>query len=123
QPVIIENKPGANGNVAGDILAKAAPDGYTLMLAGDSTIVINPHIYAKMPFDPLKDFAPVSSVANNQFFLSVNPSVPVKTFMEFIEHARKTKPPLPYASGGNGSQHQLGIEMLKQRAGIDLTHV
>ena len=85
--------------------------------------MINPHIYAKMPFDTLKDIVPVASVASNQFFLSVNPSVPVKTFPEFVELARKTKPPLPYASGGNGSQHQLGIEMLKQRAGIDLTHV
>ena len=76
-----------------------------------------------MPFDTLKDLVPVASVASNQFFLSVNPSVPVKTLPEFIEYARKQKPPLPYASGGNGSQHQLGIEMLKQRAGIELLHV
>ena len=123
QPVVVENKPGANGNVAGDAVAKAAPDGYTLILAGDSLIVINPHIYSKMSFDPLKDLAPVTAIANNQFFLSVNPQLPVKTFQEFVEHARKTKPPLPYASGGNGSQHQFGMEMLKQRAGIDLTHV
>ena len=76
-----------------------------------------------MPIDMLKDLLPVASVASNQFFLSVNPSVPVKTLPEFIEYARKQKPPLAYASGGNGSQHQLGIEMLKQRAGIDLLHV
>ena len=123
QPVLVENRPGANGNVAGDIVAKATPDGHTLILIGDSLAVINPHIYSKMPFDTLKDIVPVASVASNQFFLSVNPSVPVKTFPEFIEYARKTKPPLPYASGGNGSQHHLGTEMLKQRAGIDLTHV
>ena len=123
QPVVIENKPGANGNVAGDAMAKAAPDGYTLMLAGDSLIVINPHIYAKMPFDTLKDVVPVSSIASNQFFLSVNPSVPVKTLPEFVAYAKKTTPPLPYASGGNGSQHHLGVEMFKQAAGIDLTHV
>src|SRR6185295_12661323 len=92
--------------------------GYTLLLAADSLITINPHIYPKMPFDSLKDLVPVSSVASNQFFLSVNPSLP-----EFIEYARKAKPPLAYASGGNGSQHQFGIEMLKQRAGIDLLHV
>jgi tripartite-type tricarboxylate transporter receptor subunit TctC len=66
---------------------------------------------------------PVSSIASNQFFLSVNPSLPVSTFPEFIEYARKAKPPLAYASGGNGSQHQFGMEMLKQRAGIDLLHV
>ncbi len=123
QPVVIDNKPGANGNVAGDAMAKAAPDGYTLMLAGDSLIVINPHIYAKMPFDTLKDVAPVASIASNQFFLSVNPSVQAKTLPEFVELAKKTKPAIPFASGGNGSQHHLGMEMFKQRAGIDLTHV
>ena len=123
QPVVVENKPGANGNIAGDLVAKAAPDGYTLILGADSLIAINPHIYTKMPFDTLKDLVPVASVASNQFFLSVNPSVPVKTLQEFIEYARRAKPPLAFASGGNGSQHQLGMEMLKQRAGIDLVHV
>jgi tripartite-type tricarboxylate transporter receptor subunit TctC len=122
-PVVIENKPGANGNLAGEIAANAAPDGYTLILAADSLIAINPHIYGKMPFNTLKDLIPVSGVATNQFFLSVNPSVPAKTLPEFVEYARKTKPPLSYASGGNGSQHQLGMEMLKRRAGIDLVHV
>jgi tripartite-type tricarboxylate transporter receptor subunit TctC len=120
----VENRTGANGNVAGDNLAHADPDGYTLMLAADSLLTINPHVYgASMPFDPLKDILPVSSVASNQFFLAVNPELPVKTLPEFIEYARKAKPPLPYASGGNGSQHQLGIEMLKQLAHIDLLHV
>jgi tripartite-type tricarboxylate transporter receptor subunit TctC len=119
----VENRTGANGNVAGDMLAHADPDGYTLMLAADSLLTINPHVYASMPFDPLKDILPVSSIASNQFFLSVNPELPVKTLPEFIEYARKAKPPLPYASGGNGSQHQLGIEMLKQLAHIDLLHV
>ena len=121
--VVIENRTGANGNVAADAVAKAPPDGYTLLLGADSLIAINPHIYPKMPFDSLKDLVPVTSIATNQFFLSVNPSLPVNTFQEFIEYARKTKPPLAYASGGNGSQHQFGIEMLKQRAGIDLMHV
>lgn len=123
QPVVVENKPGANGNVAGDFVAKAAPDGYTLILAADSLITINPHVYSKMPFDPLKHLVPVASVATNQFFLSVNPKLPVKTLPEFVDYARKANPPLLYASGGPGSQHQLGIEMLKQRAGIDLVHV
>ena len=123
QPVVVENRPGANGNLAGDTVAKSPPDGYSLMLAGDSLIVINPHIYARMPFDTLKDLVPVASIASNQFFVAVNPSVPAKTLPEFIEYARKTDPPLSYASGGNGSQHQLGIEMLKQRAGINLMHV
>ena len=123
QPVVVENRPGANGNLAGDAVAKSTPDGYTLMLAGDSLIVINPHIYSRMPFDTLKDLVPVTSIASNQFFLSINPSVPAKTLLEFVEYARKANPPLPYASGGNGSQHHLGIEMFKQRAGINLLHV
>jgi tripartite-type tricarboxylate transporter receptor subunit TctC len=121
--VVVENRSGANGNVAGDMVAKAPPDGYTLILGSDSLIAINPHIYPKMPFDTLRDLVPVTSIASNQFFLSVNPSLPVKTFPEFIDYARKAKPPLAYASGGNGSQHQLGIEMLKQRTGIDMLHV
>jgi tripartite-type tricarboxylate transporter receptor subunit TctC len=122
-PFFIENRSGANGNVAGEAVAKGDPDGYTLILAADSLLTINPHVYPSMPYDTLKDLLPVSSVASNQFFLAVNPEVPANTLPEFIEYARKTNPPLPYASGGNGSQHQLGIEMLKQRAGIDLLHV
>jgi tripartite-type tricarboxylate transporter receptor subunit TctC len=123
QPLAVENHAGSNGNIAGDLVAKAAPDGYTLLLGQDSLIAINPHLYAKMPFDTLKDLAPVATVASNQFVLSANPSLPVKNFQEFIEYARRAQPPLPYASGGNGSQHHLSMEMLKQRAGIDLLHV
>ena len=123
QPVVVENRPGANGNTAGAEVARAAPDGYTLILGADSLITINPHIYARMPIDPLKDLVPVASLVSNQFVLSVNPTLPVKTLPEFVEYARKSNPPLAYASGGNGSQHQLMMEMLKQRAGIDLVHV
>jgi tripartite-type tricarboxylate transporter receptor subunit TctC len=123
QSVVIENRAGANGNIAGNAVATASPDGYTLLLGQDSLIAVNPHIYDKMPFDTLKDLAPIASLAANDFVLSVNPSLPVQTFPEFVEFARKANPPLPYASGGIGSQHHLAMEMLKQRAGIDLIHV
>ncbi len=121
-PVVVENKAGANGNIANELVAKAAPDGYTLGLLADSQITINPHLY-KMPIDTLKDLTPVAPVAVNQFVLTVNPSLPVHTFTEFIEYAKKANPPLAYASGGNGSQHHLTMEMLKLRAGINLLHV
>jgi tripartite-type tricarboxylate transporter receptor subunit TctC len=123
QPVVVENRPGGNGNAAAEAAAKAPPDGHTLILAPDSLIAINPHLYARMPIDTLKDLAPVASLVANQFVLSVHPGLPAKTLAEFVEHARRANPPLNYASGGNGSQHQLTMEMLKQRAGIDLVHV
>jgi len=123
QPVVVENRAGANGNIANEMVAKAAPDGYTLGLLADSQIAINPHLYKKMPIDTLKDLVPVTPVAVNQFVLTVNPSLPVRTFPEFIEYAKKADPPLAYASGGNGSQHHLTMEMLKQRTGIKLLHV
>jgi len=123
QPVVADNRPGSNGNIAADIVVKAAPDGHTLLLGADSGIAINPHIYKAMGFDPLTDLVAVASIASNQFILAVNPAVPARTFQEFIDYARRADPPLRYASGGNGSQHQLGIEMLKQRAGINLVHI
>ena len=123
QPIVIENRPGANGNVAMEIAAKAPADGYTLLLAADAQIVINPHFYRDLPFDTLKDLAPVASLINTQMVLAVNPSLPVNTLPEFIEYARRANPSLAYGSIGNGSQHHLVMEMLKQRAGIDLLHV
>jgi tripartite-type tricarboxylate transporter receptor subunit TctC len=123
QTIIIDNRSGQGGVVGTDVVAKAPPDGYTLLLGQDSLIAINPHLYAKMPFDPLKDLVPVATLVANQFVLAVNPSLPVRNFQEFVEYARRTVPPLPYASGGNGSQHHLSMEILKLRAGIDLLHV
>src|SRR5881296_1554417 len=123
QPVVVENRVGGNGNLAGELVAKSPADGYTLLLGMDSLMVINPHLYGKMPFDPQKDLAPVASLVSNGFFLAINPSVPAQSFPEFIEYARRANPPLQYASGGNGSQHHLTIERLKARTGINMIHI
>lgn len=123
QPVVVENRPGSNGNIAAEATAKAAPDGHTLMLCAEAQLVINPHLYAKLPFDPLKDLTVIATLVTNEFVLAINPALPVKNFTEFIAFARNANPPLNYASGGNGSQHHLTMEMLKSRAGIDLVHV
>ena len=123
QPVIVENRPGSNGNLSSELAARAAPDGYTLLLGQDSQIVISPHLYANLPVDTLKDLAPVATLVTTQMVLSSNPALPVKNLQEFLEYARRAKPPLAYASIGNGSQHHLTMEMLKARAGIELIHV
>jgi tripartite-type tricarboxylate transporter receptor subunit TctC len=123
QPVVVENRVGGNGNIAGEAVAKAPADGYTLLVGNDSLFVTNAHLYKQMPFDPLKDLAPVTSLVSNGFFLAVNPALPVRTLPEFVEYARKASPPIQYASGGNGSQHHLTMERLKARAGFRAVHV
>jgi tripartite-type tricarboxylate transporter receptor subunit TctC len=124
QPVVVENRPGANGNLAGELAARASPDGTTLLLAPSSLLVINPHLYARMPFEPLTELVPVASVASNALFLAANPSLGgVVDFEGFIALAKRSNPPLFYASIGNGSEHHLAMEFLKQRAEIDLIHV
>ena len=124
QNIIVENRPGANGNVALEIGIGAAPNGYTLLHVNDSAITVNPHIYSKLPFNPFTDLVPVGTLVTNQLVLAVNPSVaPVKDVPEFLALARRANPRLFYASIGNGSQHHLGMEMLKQQTGIELTHV
>jgi tripartite-type tricarboxylate transporter receptor subunit TctC len=123
QPVVIENRTGANGNIASEAVATAPPDGYTLLLGADSAIVINPHIYSTLKIDPLKDLLPITSVATNQFVLAVNPKLPVKTLPELVDYAKKAKPPLAFASGGPGSQHSMAMAVLRQRAGFELLEV
>jgi tripartite-type tricarboxylate transporter receptor subunit TctC len=123
QPIVVENRPGSNGNLAGELVAGANPDGHTLLLGPSALFGINPHLYARMSIDPLKDLAPVVSVVSNALLLAANPKLGPVNLRDFIEFARRAKSPLFYASIGNGSEHHLAMEMLKQTAGIDLTHV
>ena len=124
QNVVVDNRQGANGNVAMETAINAAPNGYTLIHVNDSSITINPHIYSKLPFNPMADLAPVATLITNQLVLAVNPAVaPVNDLPAFIALARRADPRLFYASIGNGSHHHLGMEILKQQTGIELTHV
>jgi tripartite-type tricarboxylate transporter receptor subunit TctC len=124
QPVVVENRPGANGNVAAEAAAHAEADGYTLFLGPSSVFAINPHLYARMPIDPLKDFAPIASLTVNELVLAANTKLTEgMDFRGFIALAKTSDPPLFYASIGNGSEHHLAMELLKRAAGIELTHV
>ena len=124
QPVVVDNRPGSNGNIAADIVAKSAADGYTLLMGSDALFGINPHLYQRMPVDPMKAFVPIATLVANQLVLVVNPTLmPVNDVPGFVELARRAKPELAYGSIGNGSQHHLAMEMLKQAGGFKLTHV
>src|SRR5947209_17930737 len=120
--VIVENKPGAGTTLGAEQVARAEGDGYTLLMATSTTLAINKTLYKKLPYDPVKDFAPIALVAAVPFALIANPEVPAKTLSDFIAYA-KSKPGLAYGSAGNGSPQHLGAEMLKAAAGIDIRHV
>ncbi len=123
QPVVIENKPGSGTIVAAEGVAKAAPDGYTLMVTTDSTISVNPHLYARLPYDPVKDFAPITQMVLLNQLLLANAAVPANSLKELIAYAKANPGKLNYASYGSGSQPHLAMEMLKSQAGIDIVHV
>src|SRR3954463_1432375 len=123
QPVVVENKPGANTIVATEAVAKRPADGYKVLLTTDATFSINPHLYAKLPFDTQRDFIPVTMLVLLQQLLVANPSLPANTLDELIALAKVKPGTINYASYGSGSQPQLSGEMLKYRAGIDLVHV
>jgi tripartite-type tricarboxylate transporter receptor subunit TctC len=120
--VIVENKPGAATTLGAEQVARAEPDGHTLLMATSTTLAINRALYKKLPYDPVKDFTPIALVAGVPFALIVNPQLPAKTLSEFIAYAKST-PGLAYGSAGNGSPQHLGAEMLKAAAGIDIRHV
>jgi tripartite-type tricarboxylate transporter receptor subunit TctC len=120
--VFVENKVGSNGNIAADVVSHSPADGYTLLIGMDSLFVINPYLYSKS-VNANNEFRQVATLASNQFVLAVNSKLPVKNLAEFVDYAKKANPIAAYASGGNGSQHHLTMEMLKARADIDLLHV
>ena len=120
--VIVENKPGAATSLGAEQVARAEPDGYTLLMATSTTLAINKSLYKNLPYDPVKDFAPIALVAAVPFALIVNPQIPAKTLSEFIAYA-KANPGLAFGSAGNGSPQHLGAEMLKSAAGLDIRHV
>lgn len=123
QPFVVDNKPGASGTIAAGMAAKSAQDGYTLFASGPAAIVVAPHLFAKLEYDPQKDFVPVSMLGAGAFVLAVHPSVPVSNVAELIAYAKKNPGALSYGSGGNGSSGQLCTESFAARAGLDLLHV
>jgi tripartite-type tricarboxylate transporter receptor subunit TctC len=122
QPLVVENKPGAAGNIARDFVAKAPPDGYTILMS-ESAHVMSAAVGAKLPYDPIKDFEPISLAATIPFGLTVNSSMPVHTLNEFLEHARKSPKPLTYGTAGVGSPHHFAVELLRSMTGINVVHV
>jgi tripartite-type tricarboxylate transporter receptor subunit TctC len=121
--VVIDNRAGATGTIAAGLLAKAPPDGYTLMMGHMATLTIVPHVYAKLPYDPVNDFTPVTMAGAFPHMMSVHPSLPAKTVREFIALAKSQPGKLTFPSGGSGSSQHLAGEMFKTMAGVSLLHV
>jgi tripartite-type tricarboxylate transporter receptor subunit TctC len=124
QPVTVENRAGAGGNIGADAVAKAPADGYTLLMSSGGTVSINPHIYARMPFDPFKDIVPVAAAARVLVFLEVNPAkVPAGNVQGFLKQLKDNPGRLSFGSPGNGSSPHLAAEMMKSQAGVFALHI
>ena len=122
QPVIVDNRPGASGNIGTEAAAKAAPDGHTLLMTA-STIVLNRSLFKSIPYDPIKDFVPVAPLAIGRLALVTNPSIGVRTVGDFVALAKREPGKLNYGSPGNGTPHHLAMELFKSKTGIDVVHV
>ena len=120
--VIVENRPGASGNIGTEAVAKAAPDGYTLLTTAN-TIVLNRTLFKTIPYDPVKDFAPIAPLAVGRLALVTHPSLPVKSVSEFIAYAKANPGKVFYGSPGNGTPHHLAMEVFKSATGINVVHV
>lgn len=123
QPVVVENRAGANGNIGGEAVAKSAPDGHTLLMSSGGMVSVNPHLYKKMAFDPAKDLVPVAAAARVAVYLMAKPDLPGANVQEFIRHVKANPGKLSFGSPGNGSSPHLAGEMMKAQAGLYAVHV
>jgi tripartite-type tricarboxylate transporter receptor subunit TctC len=123
QPVIVENQPGANGGLAAGNVARSTPDGHTLFFAIDTNMAVNPHLYPSLTYDPFKDFEPISLIVRLDLVLAANPGVPANDLKQLIAYSKANPDKLNYASVGQGSIQHLGMEMIKLRSGLNITHV
>ena len=123
QNIIVDNKPGASGNIGTALVKSAAPDGYTLVLGFDGTMVINPHVFAKLPFDTLKDFTPIGKIGDATLILVAHPDAPVKTLADVIAVSKSTPGGLSFGTSGTGGTPHIAGELLKLKTGAKLVHV
>jgi len=123
QPILVENRSGAGGMLGADLVVKAAPDGYTLLVGNIASLAMNVGLYSKMTYDPRKDLTPIIRTVAVNYVMTVHPSVPARSVKELIDHAKANPGKLSYGSAGSGSAPHLATELLKQRAGIDMLHV
>ena len=123
QPIIVDNRGGANGNIGMELVAKSPPDGYTLVLALTAQLAVNPSLYKKLPYDPVKDFEPISLLATGPYILIVHPSLPAKSVKELIALARARPGQINYASSGSGSGGHLAAALLESMANIKMQHI